>query len=575
MGRIGGRKKIMKHSFVFRFLLWIVLISSMLGAFATGTVVYGNQNENIAEVQTRLRELGYFSGLSTGIYDDEMKTSIANFQKANGLSTSGVADTATLDAIFSPDAVTKQDYIQMSMRGMEFNFTLTFGNYGKSVKNLQSYLNHLGYYAHEPTGNYDVATDYAVRYFQLVNSLPVTGIADPETLSRITAMNAIPVNPDPEQMTLRYGDEGSDVKGLQLLLQSLGYFTGDCSARYGKRTQEAVRAFQKSNGLEVTGECDLNMRLLLAGDKAISKAESDEIASTMEVKPGDIHEAVAVVKKRLIALGYYDGETGEEYTETLAEAVKTFQAANKLKATGISDAQTRQLMNSDECVDMEDYTLLMSVCELKRGDTGYAVRLLQTRLTELGYFDSAVDGNFNKETENAVYYFQRGHGLPETGVADTQTRETMNGEEALSYEEAEARYYAQQVENERSQRLNALCETALNSVSKAYEAGKFGPESFGNAGFTYYCYKTAGIELAPTTAMQLENASQLENWNADASKISIGQQVFLMDGEACFTAIYVGDNIFVCASPSHNMVVAMENMIGMGAYEFVGSISYF
>ena len=576
MAVLDGGRKIMKHPFIFRILLLaLVLFAVSFAAFASDAVVYGNQNESIAAVQNRLKELGYFAGESAGIYDDEMKTSVANFQKANGLSVSGIADTATLEAIFAGNAVTKQEYIAMSTQGMEFDFTLTTGNYGKTVKSLQSFLNHLGFYAREPDGNFDAATEYAVRYFQLVNGLAVTGTADPETLNRITAMNAISVNPDPAQMTLRYGDEGSDVRSLQLTLQKLGYFTGDCSARYGKRTQEAVSAFQKSNRLAVTGECDLDTRLLLAGDKAISKEQADEIAATMEVKPGDVCEAVAVLKSRLNKLGYYAGENGEEYTEALKEAVKTFQTANKLKATGIADTQTRQLMNSEECLNMEQYTLLMSVCELKRGDSGYAVRLLQTRLTELGYFDRAVDGNYNKETENAVLYFQRGHDLPETGIANTQTRETMNRDDALNYDEAEIRYYARQEENERNRRIQTLCETAMNSEGKAYEAGKYGPELFGNAGFTYYCFKAVGIELAPTAAMQLENAIDSEAWNADVEKVDKGHLVFFKDAETCFTAICVGENNFVFASPSRNKVVAIENLIGMGAYEFVGSVFFF
>ena len=52
---------------------------------------------------------------------------------------------------------------------------------------------------------------------------------------------------------------------------------------------------------------------------------------------------------------------------------------------------------------------------LSLGSKGNLVQLVQNRLKAIGLFYGAVDGNFNKQTENAVKRFQKMHDLPITG----------------------------------------------------------------------------------------------------------------------------------------------------------------
>ena len=58
---------------------------------------------------------------------------------------------------------------------------------------------------------------------------------------------------------------------------------------------------------------------------------------------------------------------------------------------------------------------------LRNGSTGTAVRTLQQRLKELGYYSGSVDGDFGDGTEQAVIAFQKANGLNADGVAGTQT----------------------------------------------------------------------------------------------------------------------------------------------------------
>lgn len=52
---------------------------------------------------------------------------------------------------------------------------------------------------------------------------------------------------------LRYGSRGSSVRELQTRLKRWGYYTGSIDGIYGSGTQEAVKRFQRKNGLSVDG----------------------------------------------------------------------------------------------------------------------------------------------------------------------------------------------------------------------------------------------------------------------------------------------------------------------------------
>ena len=58
---------------------------------------------------------------------------------------------------------------------------------------------------------------------------------------------------------------------------------------------------------------------------------------------------------------------------------------------------------------------------LLTGDQGGAVKELQLALTELNFFNGAVDGIYGLKTANGIRRVQRRLGLEETGVFDQNT----------------------------------------------------------------------------------------------------------------------------------------------------------
>ena len=76
---------------------------------------------------------------------------------------------------------------------------------------------------------------------------------------------------------------------------------------------------------------------------------------------------------------------------------------------------------------------------LQRGFKGSdAVRTVQKRLKELGYYNGSADGDFGPATEAAVKAFQRANGLTADGKVGKQTLAKMNAKTAVSAKQASA-----------------------------------------------------------------------------------------------------------------------------------------
>ena len=78
---------------------------------------------------------------------------------------------------------------------------------------------------------------------------------------------------------------------------------------------------------------------------------------------------------------------------------------------------------------------------LQEGDSGEAVKALQTRLLELNYKTSETDGIYGKGTAEAVLQFQMRSGLLETGIADRITLEALFAPDALPGVTEETHWY--------------------------------------------------------------------------------------------------------------------------------------
>lgn len=106
--------------------------------------------------------------------------------------------------------------------------------------------------AGSPDGNYEGATEYAVKAFQKkYKSLYTDGVAGPSTLQTLYSSSAAKSSTPVSSIgtTLESGMKNSGaVKAMQTRLKSLGYLTGTADGSFGDATKAAVIAFQTANG---------------------------------------------------------------------------------------------------------------------------------------------------------------------------------------------------------------------------------------------------------------------------------------------------------------------------------------
>ncbi len=318
---------------------------------------------------------------------------------------------------------------------------LAIGSSGAEVKALQEALSELGYYSITVDSKYGSKTEQAVRSFQEKNELGVSGTADQTTQALLfegqpvnTAGQKVDVKtlPPIPGYTMRSGDRGDAVFSLQERLVTLKYFDGKPDGVYGAGTENAVRQFQKANGLADDG---------IAGEKTQAALASAIIPSpSLQPSPVPTDETSVFVPAP-------EGEAVYPYQTTASESVnlrKRASISSMRLITVPKGAAVEVLEDSGDYLKavyrgytgyvMKDYinipeqylsgkTLEMDTDArvkyetLTSGAEGKKVRALQQALKELGFYNGTIDGKFGAGTLAALKAFQKKNGLRETGIA--------------------------------------------------------------------------------------------------------------------------------------------------------------
>lgn len=226
----------------------------------------GDNGEMVERVQRRLRALSFSADQADGQYGAGTARAVMLFQRATGLSLSGVADADTQRRLFAPEAPAAA--WPALIKGMK----------GERVLALQQRLAQLGFTIALPDGQYGAGTVLGVKAFQtyvqtagrhqsLERALregELNGMADP-LVQELLFADGFELAP----VAFKQGDGGQQVYRLQRRLIALCYLTGRPDGGYGAGTAKAVAAFQKRNGLKATGEADLETLEALYGADAL------------------------------------------------------------------------------------------------------------------------------------------------------------------------------------------------------------------------------------------------------------------------------------------------------------------
>lgn len=182
-------------------------------------------------------------------------------------------------------------------------------------------------------------------------------------LSGIMALTANPAYAVFGDQTLKKGMSNQDVQILQEELKNFGLFSNtNTTTYYGDTTEESVKAFQKSQGLEGNGVFDLTtFQALMALKEATVSADKEVVtvdlapevktpsqALTFErqIKLEDRGSDVKLLQEALKGLGFLVIDNTTDYFGTQTEeALKAFQSSQELIADGIGGLRTIESIN--------------------------------------------------------------------------------------------------------------------------------------------------------------------------------------------------------------------------------------
>ncbi len=216
--------------------------------------------------------------------------------------------------------------------------------------------------------------------------------------------------PTPKQF---YRDtENAEVSGIQLRLMELNYMDYDEPTElYGPNTEDAVKRFQRTNGLSVDGVLTLEQYNLLMSD----------LAAPYQVMLGVSGTDIKEMQSRLIDLGYLEeGNVTGYFGDVTETAVKAFQARNNLGVDGMVGESTYEMLYSEDAVAQA----------ISYGEKSDIVKKLQQRLFKLGYLTTEPDGNFGRDTVAAVKLFQSKNGLIADGYVGPTTKAELFSDNA-------------------------------------------------------------------------------------------------------------------------------------------------
>ena len=319
---------------------------------------------------------------------------------------------------------------------------LMMGSTGSDVSDLQARLLELGYYTGAIDGRYASATVDAVQEFQTRHNLPSDGIAGRQTQDMLYSGAALPkyvtvesAQQEDEYLLLKKGTVGLEVRKLQGRLAELGYYAGGMDGIYGETTVDAVKAFQRNNGLSGDGQAGAQTQTKLYASTAryanhpVATADPGA-ARTLSL--GMSGNDVYALQARLIELRYLSGVADGVFGVETQNALIAFQKNNNLTADGNAGSTTlRKLNGSCKAAGGTTPPPAAVGATLREGDQGEAVYILQARLFELGYYTGRIDGRFSEETTMAVTQFQMANGLTADGIAGRGTQSKLESGTAI------------------------------------------------------------------------------------------------------------------------------------------------
>ena len=236
------------------------------------------------------------------------------------------------------------------------------GARGDAVKALQQALVRVGIGVKYGVDSYfGSATEASVKAFQRLNGLPMTGVVDRATAAGLGLASAATPAPSPAPAPaasaatglVGLGSTGPLVTQVQQALINFGWpIASGADGVFGASTERALKAFQKANGLGVSGRTyPATLRVLgvsatpAPAAPAAPATPAPAATTVVGLQFGARGPAVTELQKAIIAFGWpLRGGADGIFGASTQAALRKLQSANGIAASGTVDDATARLL---------------------------------------------------------------------------------------------------------------------------------------------------------------------------------------------------------------------------------------
>jgi len=348
----------------------------------------GDKSKAVAALEKQLKAAGLLQGPIDDTFDAATAAAVQQLQRANKLETSGIVGGRTLAALKKTNLFVKDG----------FDTSAKIGQSGSDVLRAERMLEKLGFRPGKADGVFDAATAKAVERYrdadpQLPDNKKLISEGMFKELKKASRgydhgayskreIGSLKKHKRLDDLTARLAARGEGIgpgsKGRAMLnverhLEAAGYELGKPNAKWGPRSEAAIKAFQKAEGMEQTGIVD---------ERTWSKLRGKLFAAKTGTSPaqrlGEKDAAVKRTEKKLKQLGFDTGPADGLFSKNTAAAVRRFQKKHKLEVTGQVGTGTMKAIDK--------------ALEKKLG--GAAVqKMLKTARKWLGFHERGNNGN--------------------------------------------------------------------------------------------------------------------------------------------------------------------------------------
>ncbi|MFA9559614.1 peptidoglycan-binding protein [Evansella sp. AB-rgal1] len=319
----------------------------------------------------------------------------------------------------------------------------------------------------------------------------------------------------PVDTELALGDTGPKVKTIQEYLSENGYYVFTIDGIFGDKTKEALKLYQKENGLPINGIAAFETLVHLLGTK---QTVTEERNKDIPNQPSDIYRP------------YNEHDNYLYISPTNYEVEDTFKVANR-----------------------PSY--------FQYGDVHDEIIRLQELLQKSGYYKGELDGVYDSHTQQAVRTLQREHNLIVDGLAGNQvfsflqendlkkiadnrnhqdqSQNSSQSVEATKQTEKE-KTTTTTLPNTNTPSMNSIIERAHELIGTPYVWGGTSPAGFDCSGFLVYLFNQIDENLPRTV-------DGIWNVTTSVSNPKIGDIVFFETYKKgpSHAGIYLGDGAFI------------------------------